>query len=79
MDAALPQTFELVRRGGKWAVIIENLHFLAQSRREDRIKQLVLAFTYQDHNFREMREFVELSRELGADRAIFSGYKKWMR
>ena len=76
MDAALPQTFELVRRGGKWAVIIENLHFLAQLRREDRIKQLVLAFTYQDHNFREMREFVELSRELGADRAIFERIQK---
>lgn len=76
MDAALPQTFELVRRGGKWAVIIENLRFLAQLRRENRIKRLVLAFTYQDHNFREMREFVELSRELGADRAIFERIQK---
>jgi MoaA/NifB/PqqE/SkfB family radical SAM enzyme len=76
MDAALPHTFELVRRGGKWTVILENLRFLAQLRRENRIKLLVLAFTYQDHNFREMKEFVELSRELGADRAAFERIQK---
>jgi hypothetical protein len=76
MDAAFPQTFELVRRGGKWTVFFENLRFLAQLRRECSIERLVLAFTYQDHNFREMREFVELARELGADKAVFERIQK---
>ena len=42
----------------------------------NRINQLVLAFTYQDHNFHEMREFVTLASELGADKAIFERIQK---
>jgi Iron-sulfur cluster-binding domain len=76
MDAAFPRTFEQVRRGGKWNEFFENICFVAQLRRDGRISRLTFAFTYQDRNYLEMKEFVELCRKLGADRAVFERIHK---
>jgi hypothetical protein len=70
-DAATKETFELLRRGGRWESFIENLMFIGGMRRRGEINLFMLAFTYQSRNFREMPAFVGFAEETGADRVSF--------
>ncbi len=70
-DAASKQTFETLRRGGRWDAFQRNLRFLGQLRQNGDIGRLTLSFTYQLLNYREMEAFLHWGRELGADLLIF--------
>jgi iron-sulfur cluster protein len=70
-DAARRETFEKLRRLGKYDVFIENMRFLSRLRASGAIPQLKFSFTYQLDNFREMREFVDFCASMNADFAIF--------
>ncbi|MFN8392915.1 MAG: radical SAM protein [Bdellovibrionota bacterium] len=71
IDAATPETYELVRRGGDWARLMNNLEFLGERRREGKFPVLSLNFVVQQRNFREMAAFVELGKRFNADRIFF--------
>jgi len=71
VDAARPETYEKIRRPGRWAPLQENLQFLARMRRANQIPLLGLNFVVQKENFREMLEFVALADSLGADHIWF--------
>lgn len=71
IDAARAETYEKLRRPGKWSVLMENLEFLAGMRRSGRIRQFWINFVVQKENFREMLDFVELGMRLGVDRVWF--------
>lgn len=70
-DAATKETFEAVRRGGRWEGFVENLRFIAAMRRRGEIECFKLAFTYQLRNFREMPAFVAFAEDLAADMISF--------
>jgi len=71
IDAAREETYEQVRRPGKWAPLMKNLAFLAEMRRENRIPRLGFNFVVQQANFREMLEFIDLADAHGADSIWF--------
>jgi len=71
IDAARAETYEKLRRPGKWAVLTANLEFIAGLRRSGQIPQLWINFVVQRENFREMLDFVELGKRLGADQVWF--------
>lgn len=71
VDAARPETYERLRRPGKWKTLRKNLDFLASLRRDNVIPYMGLNFVVQKDNFREMLEFVELADSLGADQVWF--------
>jgi iron-sulfur cluster protein len=70
-DAARPETFEILRRRGRWTRFYKNLQFLGRLRAANDIKFLTMSFTYQVANFREMKAFIRLVESVGADCAIF--------
>jgi Iron-sulfur cluster-binding domain len=70
-DAACKETFEKLRRLGKYDVFLENMRFLSRLRATGAIPQLKFSFTYQLDNFREMRAFVEFCARMNADFTIF--------
>jgi len=87
VDAATQETYEDVRRPGRWQVIEENLRFFGELRREgffpldtsgqetgDQVTGFGLNFVVQASNFREMPAFVRLAREVGADYVAFQKY-----
>ena len=76
-DAAFEQTYAITRRGGHWPTLIDNARRMGQLRAEGLYPLLRFDFVVQKENYREMREFVQLSRELGADRAYFSRLIDW--
>lgn len=70
-DAASKETFEKLRRLGKYDVFCRNMRFLRDLRRAGVIPQLKFSFTYQLDNFREMRAFVDFCVEMAGDFVIF--------
>ena len=66
IDASCKDTYEVVRRGGKWDTLIDNLHFL---RTIETVKKVSTSFVVQYDNYTEMEDFVKLMN------GIFKGYK----
>jgi Iron-sulfur cluster-binding domain len=71
IDAARKETFEKLRRLGRYEPFVENMRFLSRLRAAGIIPQLKFSFTYQLDNFREMPEFVDFCASMNADFAIF--------
>ncbi len=87
VDAATPQTYEDVRRPGRWDVIEENLRFFGELRRDGCFEAgpgdeadgfegsgYTINFVVQGANFREMPAFARMGREIGADHVCFQKY-----
>jgi sulfatase maturation enzyme AslB (radical SAM superfamily) len=71
IDAASKETFEKLRRLGKYESFVDNMRFLRKLRVAGVIPQLTFSFTYQLENFREMAAFVSFCEEMHADFTIF--------
>jgi hypothetical protein len=69
-DAATKQTFEKLRRLGRYEVFVENVKFLGRLRSSGKIGLLVFSFTYQLDNFREMPDFVAFVTSMNGDYAL---------
>jgi MoaA/NifB/PqqE/SkfB family radical SAM enzyme len=76
IDAARKETFEKLRRLGKYEPFLRNMEFLSRLRTGGTIPQLKFSFTYQLDNFREMCAFVEFCERMNADFAIFERLQK---
>lgn len=71
IDAARAESYEKLRRPGKWSTLMANLEFIAEKRRAGEIRDFWINFVVQKENYREMLEFVELGARLGADNIWF--------
>lgn len=71
IDAATKQTFEMLRRGGKWNKLLEVMDFCKKLRKKNKICYLKLIFSYNKINYCEMPAFVDLSYEWAADMINF--------
>ena len=57
IDAAKKETYEIIRRGGNWDLLIKNLTFINTL---DQIKDLTISFVVQKDNYKEMIDFYKL-------------------
>jgi len=70
IDAATEKTYRLLRRGGNFNKLLENLKFLKELKRKNfRVK---LNFVVQKLNYREMLEFVKLAKKFNCDLIAFT-------
>lgn len=79
IDAALPETYAIVRRGGDFARLGRNIRMLGRRRAAGGIGSLELSFVVQAANFREIPAFIALGKEIGADRIRFALIRHWRR
>jgi tetratricopeptide (TPR) repeat protein len=78
VDAARPETYRVVRRGGDFQRLLSNLAFLDDLRSSGGEKfRLELCFVVSSMNFREMSEFVQLGRKFRADSILFTIVRNW--
>jgi sulfatase maturation enzyme AslB (radical SAM superfamily) len=77
MDAATEETYKLTRRGGHWKTLMDNAARMGEIRSRGECRKLRFDFVVQKENFREMKDFVVLSKSLGADEAYFSRLLDW--
>ena len=67
VDAARADTYERLRRPGKWNVLMENLELMAKMRAAGEIRRFQINFVVQADNFRELPDFIALGNRLGVD------------
>ena len=77
IDAARPDTYAVLRRGGDFRVLLRNLEFLGGLRRRGGFNSLRLDFVVQAANYLEMGAFVDLTRRVGADGVYFLRLRNW--
>ncbi len=61
IDAANEETYKIVRRGGDWDMLIENLNFISKC---ESIKKVRTSFVVQDTNYKEMESFYKLMKHI---------------
>lgn len=76
VDGASQETYSL-NRGGDFKVLVENLHFIGKLRSQGLLKAFELHYVVQKNNFFEMKDFVSLGREVGADVIAFKQLVNW--
>jgi MoaA/NifB/PqqE/SkfB family radical SAM enzyme len=79
IDAATPETYSYVRRGGDFHRLMRNLEFLADQHRRGEFDRFDLLYVVQTRNFREMVDFVRLGQRLDVDSVQFSLIDHWGR
>lgn len=77
VDAAEADTYRVLRRGGAFDDLLENLAFLSALRRDARVDRVRLDFVTQASNFREMPKAAELMRRHGFDGIKFQMIRSW--
>ncbi|OBS53492.1 hypothetical protein A8B73_05380 [Methylosinus sp. 3S-1] len=77
IDAARPETYSIVRRGGTFERLLANLEFIEGLRRSGVIESLHFSMVVQRLNFREMPDFVRLGRRFAADSVAFNMIRNW--
>ena len=66
IDAATEPTYDIIRRGGNFKKLVENLEFLRSIKEEYKFS-LALHFIVQKENYHEIPAFIEFSRNYNAD------------
>lgn len=72
IDAATGPTHELLRRGARWPVMLENMAFAGDLTAGGLVDHFELVFTVQADNFREMGDAVDLAHQVGATGIYFA-------
>lgn len=76
-DAVRPETYAVVRRGGDFARLLDNLAFVAGLRAAGRVGRVRLDMVVQTLNFREMPDAVDLVRRFGFDGLKLQMIRSW--
>jgi MoaA/NifB/PqqE/SkfB family radical SAM enzyme len=76
IDGATKPTYELLRRGGSYEKIIENLESAKQLKKRYGF-EFILHFVVQAENYQEMPAIVALAEKYGADRIWLNKITNW--
>ena len=71
VDGASKSTYERIRRGGRWEVILKNLDFISELRKQGHLHFVEITMVVQKDNFREMKAFAEMCERFEFDRATY--------
>lgn len=77
IDAARPETYRVLRRGGSFERLMENLEFIAALRRNGEVAHIRLDCVLQALNYAEMPEIVAIARRFGFDGVKFQMIRNW--
>lgn len=77
LDGASKETIEDNRRGSKFEVLMENLAYLSELRKNGELSRVDLLFVVQDNNYKEMPLFVEMAEKFNFDRVSFIRLYDW--
>jgi MoaA/NifB/PqqE/SkfB family radical SAM enzyme len=71
IDACSKETFERIRRNGRWEKMLANLGFAKTLREEHKIARFQISYAVQAANFREMPDVVRMAEQLHVDDVFF--------
>lgn len=75
IDASNKETYNIVRRGGNWNILIKNLKFISTLN----INDITTSMVVQDENYMEMEEFYNLTQTIfkGKAKVFFKKVNNW--
>jgi MoaA/NifB/PqqE/SkfB family radical SAM enzyme len=71
IDASSKETFESIRRNGRWERMLANLEFASTLRRDRKLTKLLISYAVQTENFRDMPEAVRMAERCHVDDISF--------
>lgn len=71
VDAVRPATYAKLHAGARFGALLRNLYFISLLRQRGAVKRFTLGFDVTRHNFKEMKPFISLAMDLGADLVYF--------
>jgi len=71
IDAATEDTYEKLRRGGRFSQLLKNLEFISGIKETNQIR-VKLNFVVQKENYREMKDFVVMAKKFNFNRVAFN-------
>ncbi len=77
IDAATENTYKMLRRGGDWNVLMDNLALICDMRRNNEIEYVEIRMVVQKRNYREMFDFIELGKKYCVDKVVFTKLLNW--
>ena len=77
IDAATPETYEKLRRGGKFNILRKRLAFVRKLREQENLPCLNARVCVQLDNYKEMPDFVKLCKEFKFDTVTFLRISDW--
>ncbi len=77
IDATEKETYEVIRRGGVFEELLENLAYLSELRQRGSVAHVRLDFVVQARNFRQMVDAIGLTRDHGFDAIKFQMLRSW--
>jgi MoaA/NifB/PqqE/SkfB family radical SAM enzyme len=75
-DSPDPETYEKLRRGGKWDRLITNLRFLQDKKKETGMTFNVRMVVQKD-NYQQMKQFYDFSQQFDVDQVQFQRIMNW--
>lgn len=66
IDASCKETYQKVRRGGKWDLLLKNLEFISTLG----LSEITFSYVVQTENYKEMKAFYKLIKEIFKDSSI---------
>ena len=77
LDASTESTYNVVRRGGNWNALLNNLGFISELKEQGTIPYLRLDFVVQRENYKEMVDFIKIAKRFKATKCYFSLVSDW--
>jgi MoaA/NifB/PqqE/SkfB family radical SAM enzyme len=72
IDAATKETYDKIRIGGNWDVLMRNMEFLVEKYREGRIREFHICMVVMKSNCHEIVAFAEMGQRFGVTSTFFS-------
>ena len=77
IDAATPETYAKIRRGGNWERLMHNLAIISNSRLQNEIQYVEFRMVVQRENYREIPQFIQMAKRFYADKVVFTKLLNW--
>jgi len=77
VDATLEKTYNILRKGGDFKRLLQNLEFISELRQQAELTRVVLVFVVQKENFLQIPDFIRLVNKFKFDEAFFQMIAPW--
>ncbi len=77
VDAATKETYERVRCGGNFERLMENMDFLSDLRKKNKVDKVTVILIVQRANYKEIPDFIRWAKDKGFDNVNLSHIRNW--
>ncbi len=77
VDATLEKTYNILRKGGDFKRLLQNLEFISRLRQSGELSRVVLVFTVQKENFLQIPDLIRLVKKFNFNQAFFQMITPW--